>query len=117
MARRPSSKDAEASGEDSEATHTEERTVRHRSFKYTDERGQVEFANKGDVIMINVEDAERGDALGAFEETYEGDPETMQDFNELAQATQPGDAQGNVEPPGMEPSAADTAIPSEDDVT
>jgi hypothetical protein len=112
MARRPTSKDAESSGEDSEATHTEERTVRHRAFRYTNEVGGTEFANKGDVIYITVEEAERGDELGAFEETYEGDP-TMQDFNEMAEALQPGDAKGNV----MPPTAADTTVPGRDDVT
>lgn len=94
-----------------------ERTVRHAMVSYTNEQGHQEIAYKGDVIEVLESEAERLDELGVFEETY--DPETMESQEAQAELKRQESLTAPVEgePDAMEPTAAPTAIPTEDAVS
>jgi hypothetical protein len=51
-----------------------ERTVQHQFYNWVDDEGTTHFARQGEKVDISDQEAERGDSLGAFEESPPVDP-------------------------------------------
>lgn len=90
-----------------------EKTIKHEFYNWVDEDGLPQFARKGETVDFDDDEAERGDSLGAFEDSPEVDRDLIRDAFGQSVDTDPESGVAHQRPPKVSDDAA--AFPEEEE--